>query len=123
MLNCPRVFARAGTTAAFGRFAAHGLRTLVGTDAYNMDLIGELNAAAMVSKLQSGRAEVASAPELIAAVTREAAAAVKRPDLGVIRPGARADLTVVDLSGRCCSRSTTPAAPWCGWPTVPTSTW
>ena len=99
VLNCPRVFARAGTAAAFGRFASHGLRTLVGTDGYNMDLLGELNAAATVSKLMSGRAETASAPELIGAVTHEAAAAIDRPDLGTIRPGAKADLTTVDLSG------------------------
>ncbi len=99
VLNCPRVFARGGKAAAFSRFAARGVRTLVGTDGYNMDLIGELNAAATVSKLMSGSAEAASAPELIGAVTHEAAAAVKRPDLGAIRPGAKADLTVVDLSG------------------------
>ena len=98
VLNCPRVFARGGTTAAFGRFAAHGVRTLVGTDGYNMDLLGELNAAAMISKLDAARADVANAPELIDAVTSQAAAAIKRPDLGEIRPGATADLTVVDLS-------------------------
>jgi cytosine/adenosine deaminase-related metal-dependent hydrolase len=98
ILNCPRVFARAGITAAFSRFADHGVRTLVGTDGYNMDLLGELNAAAMISKLTSGRAEAASAPSLIDAVTTEAAAAINRPDLGEIRPGAAADLTVVDLT-------------------------
>jgi cytosine/adenosine deaminase-related metal-dependent hydrolase len=98
VLNCPRVFARAGITAAFGRFAGFGVRTLVGTDGYNMDLLGELNAAAMISKLAAGRAEVASSPELIDAVTVQAAAAIKRPDLGEISPGATADLTVVDLS-------------------------
>jgi cytosine/adenosine deaminase-related metal-dependent hydrolase len=98
VLNCPRVFARGGTTAAFSRFAAHGLRTLIGTDGYNMDLLGELNAAAMISKVTSGRADVANAPQLIAAVTSDAAAAIRRPDLGAIRPGATADLTVIDLS-------------------------
>jgi cytosine/adenosine deaminase-related metal-dependent hydrolase len=98
ILNCPRVFARAGVTAAFSRFADHGVRTLVGTDGYNMDLLGELNAAAMISKLTSGRAEAASAPALIDAVTMEAAAAINRPDLGEIRSGAAADLTVVDLT-------------------------
>src|SRR5437667_4895694 len=98
VLNCPRVFARAGVTAAFGRFAGFGVRTVVGTDGYNMDLLGELNAAAMISKIVAARPEVASAPELIDAVTTQAAAAIKRPDLGVVTPGATADLTVVDLS-------------------------
>lgn len=98
VLNCPRVFARSGTAAAFSRFREHGLRTLVGTDGYNMDLLGELNAAAMISKIVSGRPEAADAPSLIEAVTREAAAAIGRPDLGTIAPGAKADLTVVDLA-------------------------
>jgi len=98
VLNCPRVFARAGTTAAFGRFAGHGVRTLIGTDGYNMDLLGEMNAAALISKIVAGQAGVATAPEIIAAVTTEAAAAIGRPDLGRIAPGAAADLSVIDLS-------------------------
>jgi cytosine/adenosine deaminase-related metal-dependent hydrolase len=98
VLNCPRVFARAGVTAAFARFAERGVRTLVGTDGYNMDLLGELNAAAMISKIISGRADAANAPAMIDAVTSEAAAAIDRPDLGEIRPGAAADLTVVDMT-------------------------
>lgn len=98
VLNCPRVFARAGTTAAFARFAGHGVRTVVGTDGYNMDLLGELNAASMISKISAGRPDVANAPELIEAVTATAAAAIKRPDLGTLTPGATADVTVVDLT-------------------------
>ena len=97
VLNCPRVFARSGVTAAFGRFAGHGVRTVVGTDGYNMDLLGELNAAS-ISKIASARADVANAPELIESVTATAAAIIKRPDLGTIAPGATADLTVVDLT-------------------------
>lgn len=98
VLNCPRVFARAGVTAAFSRFAEHGVRTVVGTDGYNMDLLGELNAASIVSKMSSQRADVANSPELIEAITATAAGVINRPDLGTITPGATADLTVVDLT-------------------------
>jgi cytosine/adenosine deaminase-related metal-dependent hydrolase len=98
VLNCPRVFARSGVTAAFSRFASHGVRTVVGTDGYNMDLLGELNAASLISKISSGNAEAASAPELIEAVTATAASLVNRPDLGALVPGATADLSVVDLT-------------------------
>jgi cytosine/adenosine deaminase-related metal-dependent hydrolase len=98
VLNCPRVFARSGVTAAFSRFAGHGVRTVVGTDGYNMDLLGELNAASMISKLTAQRADVANSPELIDAVTATAASLVKRPDLGTIAPGATADLTVIDMT-------------------------
>lgn len=98
VLNCPRVFARAGTVAAFGRFAGHGVRTLVATDGYNADMLGELHAASTISKIALGRPDVATAPELLDAVTAQAAAAVGRPDLGTIAPGATADITVVDLT-------------------------
>jgi cytosine/adenosine deaminase-related metal-dependent hydrolase len=98
VLNCPRVFARRGVTAAFSRFAEHGVRTVVGTDGYNMDLLGELNAASIISKTSSQRGDVANSPELIESVTATAADVIKRPDLGVIVPGATADLTVVDLT-------------------------
>lgn len=98
VLNCPRVFARSGKAAIFARFAEHGVRTLVGTDGYNMDLLGEINAAAMLSKVMMGNPEVASAPALIDAITAIAAETIKRPDLGTLRPGATADLTVVDMT-------------------------
>lgn len=52
ILNCPRVFARGGRTAAFARFAAHGIRTLVGTDGYNIDPLGELKCC--LDDLQAG---------------------------------------------------------------------
>ena len=98
VLNCPRVFARAGTTAAFSRFAAHGVKTVVGTDGYNMDLLGELNAASLISKITAQRADVANSPDLIEAVTATAAGLIKRTDLGTITPGATADLTVIDMT-------------------------
>ncbi|MXN17790.1 amidohydrolase family protein [Pseudooceanicola sp. GBMRC 2024] len=98
VMNCPRVFARTGKTASFARFAAAGLRTMVGTDGYNMDLLAELNAAAIVSKVTQGDPRVAMAPALLASVTEAGRQAVNRPDLGRIAPGAKADLTVVDLS-------------------------
>ncbi|MBE9606897.1 amidohydrolase family protein [Acetobacteraceae bacterium H6797] len=98
ILNCPRVFARGGRPASFGRFRSHGVRTVIGTDGYNMDLLGEMNAASIISKLMAGTGEIATSPEIISAVTDTAAAAINRPDLGRIKPGAAADLTVVDMS-------------------------
>lgn len=98
VVNCPRVFARTGKTASFGRFEAAGLRTLVGTDGYNMDLLGEINAAGIVSKVSRGDARSATAPALLNAITGAGSVALKRPDLGRITPGAKADLTLIDMT-------------------------
>lgn len=98
ILNCPRVFARGGTTGSYARFRSHGVRTVVATDGYNMDLLGEINAAALISKITTGDAHQATAPELINAITRVPAEALRRKDLGRIEIGAKADLTVLDYS-------------------------
>ena len=75
-----------------------GLRTLVGTDGYNMDLLGEINAAGIVSKVTRGDARSATAPALLNAITGAGSVALKRPDLGRITPGAKADLTLIDMT-------------------------
>lgn len=98
VVNCPRTFARGGVFAPYARFAAHGIRTVIATDGYDMDLMGELGAAGLVSKLEAGRADVATAGELLGAVTHVAADALSRPDLGRIAVGATADLTVADMT-------------------------
>ncbi|HEY0212746.1 MAG TPA: amidohydrolase family protein [Paenirhodobacter sp.] len=98
ILNCPRVFARGGTVGSYARFRSHGVRTVVATDGYNMDLLGEVNAAALISKITTGDATQATAPELINAVTLDPAQALRRDDLGRIAVGAKADLTVLDFS-------------------------
>ncbi|MCC7276224.1 MAG: amidohydrolase family protein [Alphaproteobacteria bacterium] len=98
VINCPRTFARTGTWAPFARFAERGLKTVIGTDGYNMDLVSELGAAGQIAKLHAGESGVATARQLVDAVTLGAAAALKRDDLGRVAPGARADLTAIDLS-------------------------
>ncbi len=96
--NCPLTFGRGGVYAPYHRFADAGLRTVIGTDGYRMEIVGETRAAALISKLHAGRSDAASAHELVDAVTRGAANYLGRPDLGRIAPGARADLIAIDLA-------------------------
>ena len=74
------------------------IRTVIGTDGYNMDLVSEIGAAGMVSKLQARDSGVARAGELVKAVTLDAAAALRRTDIGRLEKGARADLVAIDLA-------------------------
>ena len=58
-----------------------------------------MRTAAIVSKLATGLSENAAARDLVGAMTIDSAAALGRPDLGRIAPGARADLVVFDMGG------------------------
>lgn len=95
--NCPMTFARGGLYAPYHRFAGKGISTVLGTDGYIMDVANEMRMSGLISKLEAGRADVATAGELVNAMTLTAADVLGRPDLGRIRPGAKADLVVADL--------------------------
>jgi cytosine/adenosine deaminase-related metal-dependent hydrolase len=99
VINCPSTFARGGATAAFGRFHGKGLRTVVGTDGYMPDMISELRTAGLVSKLAAHDPGVATAVQLVEAVTTQGAKALQRDDLGRLAVGAKADLTAIRLDG------------------------
>ncbi|HTR86357.1 MAG TPA: amidohydrolase family protein [Reyranella sp.] len=99
VINCPRTFARGGATAAFGRFQRRGLRTVVGTDGYVPDMVSELRAAGMVSKLAAQDPGVATAAQLVDAVTTMAATALGRNDIGRLAVGAKADIAAIRLDG------------------------
>ena len=99
VLSCPRTFARGGVTASWQRFRSKGIRTVIATDGYNLDIIEEIRAAGLISKIAASDSAVATVGELVAAVTTEAAAAIGRDDIGRLAPGLRADLVAIDLGG------------------------
>lgn len=96
--NCPLTFARSGVTVPFDRFHRHGVRTGIGTDAYNFDYFSEMRAAGFISKLTTGDSGAADAATLLRAATEVGASALMQPHLGRIERGCPADLVVVDLS-------------------------
>ena len=108
IVNCPRTYARGGTTACFHRFMDAGVPTLIGTDGYRMDITGEMQAAGMISKLVYGKSNVARAQDLLRAVTAQGARVLGRDDLGRIEPGARADLVVADMRALQMAPATDP---------------
>src|SRR5262249_28322267 len=97
VINCPRSYTRGGVAAGFEKFRRQGRRTVVATDGYDLDLIGELRTAGLVSKLSVHDSGAATARDLVDAVTTQAAVALRRDDIGRIAPGARADLVAIDL--------------------------
>jgi cytosine/adenosine deaminase-related metal-dependent hydrolase len=96
VVSCPLVYARWGISAPYHRFASRGVLTALGTD-QERDYVEGLRLAGLVSRLEHGQSDAATAWELVEAATVNGARALRRPDLGRIAPGARADLAVVDL--------------------------
>lgn len=95
--NCVISFAREGTNVPYARFADAGVPTAIGTDSHGMGFVSELRTAGFFSKLHFKKGYVASARQLVRAGTMVGADTIRRPDLGRLAPGAKADLLVVDL--------------------------
>src|SRR5262249_29242532 len=75
VLSCPRTFARGGVTASWQRFRSKGIRTVIATDGYNLDIIEEIRAAGLISKIAAGGSAVPTGGELVADGTSEEARA------------------------------------------------
>ena len=95
--TCPLTYARVGVTAPYHRFRESGVGLGIGTDGYCLDMLSEFRTSGLLAKTHSGRGDAGSAYDLISVATTGGAAALGREDLGVIAPGAKADLIVVDM--------------------------
>ena len=95
--NCAFGFAREGQNFPYARFANAGVSTGIGTDSHGMDMLGELRVTGLLSKQFYGKAHTGTAHQLMRAATLAGANALRRPDLGRVEAGAKADLLVFDL--------------------------
>ncbi|MCG2580098.1 MAG: TRZ/ATZ family hydrolase [Marinobacter sp.] len=85
------------------KLAEAGINVAIGTDGAasnnDLDLLGEMNTAAMVAKVVAGDAAALSAHQAIAMATIQGARALGREhDLGSLEAGKLADIIAVDLS-------------------------
>src|SRR5262245_11289071 len=99
--HCPVNIARRGRTLdSWARYRAAGVNLALGTDTYPRDLIMQMRTASYFGKVMSRDLSAASAAEVFEAATLGGARALGRDDLGRLEPGARADIVVIDLTGR-----------------------
>lgn len=97
--HCPVVFGREGEAlASFASYRAQGVRFGLGTDTHPADMVENIRLGRALSLLMGG-APAATAADFYRAATIGGAEALGRPDLGRLAAGARADITVFDLSG------------------------
>lgn len=98
LVHCPLVSGRhGGTIDHFMRYREMGLRIGLGTDTAPPDMILNMQVGMILTRVMGGSAAIVRSEDYYNAATIGGADALRRPDLGRLQPGARADITVFDL--------------------------
>jgi cytosine/adenosine deaminase-related metal-dependent hydrolase len=99
VIYCPLANARyGGQLESYDEYRAAGVNIAMGTDTFPPDMIQALALGHYLAKAVAEDAAAADFADLYRALTLGGAAALGRDDLGRLAPGAKADITVVDLS-------------------------
>jgi len=97
--HCPTPFARyAIAMESYSKYIQMGVKIGLGTDTFPLDMIREMRTAAYLCKVKEKEPSVATSKQLLDSATIMGANALKRPDLGRITPGAKADIVMVNLN-------------------------
>ena len=98
LVHCPLVSGRhGGTIDHFTRYREMGLNIGLGTDTAPPDMILNMQTGMILTRVMGGSAATVRSEDYYNAATVGGADALRRPDLGRLQPGARADITVFDL--------------------------
>ncbi|MCA9878263.1 MAG: amidohydrolase family protein [Thermomicrobiales bacterium] len=99
VIHCPLISIRHGEILhSFDRYRQLGINLALGTDTFPPDMIRVMDYGSNLGKHAAGNQAAGSAADLFRAATLGGAHALGRTDLGRLAPGAKADITVVDLS-------------------------
>ena len=98
LVHCPIVSARhGGFMDSFSTFRDMGVRIGLGTDTWPSDFIQNMQVGIMVSRVIDNSIESVRSEHYFDAATLGGADALRRPDLGRLQPGAKADMIVIDM--------------------------
>ncbi|MBO0143227.1 amidohydrolase family protein [Agrobacterium sp. Ap1] len=99
--HCPLVSARHGSALkSFSKLKAMGIRIGMGTDTAPPDMVLNMAVGLMANRIAEGRGDAGSAADFYDAATIAGADALKRPDLGRLAIGSKADIAVFDMADR-----------------------
>lgn len=99
IVHCPLVAARhGGAIRSFARYRAMGQRIGLGTDTWPPDMILNMQLGMLICRIVDEDITACRSEDYFDAATIGGADALRRPDLGRLEPGARADIAVIDLS-------------------------
>ncbi|QYK41332.1 MAG: amidohydrolase family protein [Paracoccaceae bacterium] len=97
--HCPLVFARSGGALnSLARVRRMGIRLGMGTDTAPPDMVLNMAVGVMAARMMGDGIDDAAPQHLFDAATTGGADALRRPDLGRLMPGARADIAVFDMA-------------------------
>jgi 5-methylthioadenosine/S-adenosylhomocysteine deaminase len=99
--HCPVNVARRGRFLDnWQSYRKAGVNIALGTDTHPRDMVLQMRNASYFGKVASRNLKAATAGEVFAAATSGGARSVGRTDIGRLEPGARADIVIVDMTGR-----------------------
>jgi cytosine/adenosine deaminase-related metal-dependent hydrolase len=99
--HCPVNVARRGRFLDnWQSYRRAGVNIALGTDTYPRDMVLQMRNASYFGKVASRNLKAATAAEVFEAATLGGARSVGRDDLGRLAPGARADIVIIDMTGR-----------------------
>ena len=97
--HCPTVFARRGMALnTIGRYMDAGIAVGIGTDTFPHNMIEEMKLACYVARVVTGNYRMGTTRHVFEAATVGGAHILRRPDLGRLAPGCKADFSLVDMS-------------------------
>lgn len=100
IVHCPLVSGRhGGAMESFRRYRDMGINIGLGTDTWPPDIVLNMQTGLILCRVAERDAAACRPADYYDAATLGGAAALRRPDLGRLAPGACADITVFDLSG------------------------
>lgn len=99
LIHCPLVLSRyGGMMESFARFRKAGIPIGLGTDTFPPDMVENMRLGISLCRAAEGDVTACSSADFYNAATIVAADALGRPDLGRLAVGAKADMTLFDLS-------------------------
>lgn len=96
--HCSYRKSREAVIGPFWEYLQKGINVALGTDSYSSDITETIRMAAVLGKIKAGRVGVPTAAHAFDAATLGGARGLGREDLGQIKPDAKADLVLIDLT-------------------------
>ncbi|MFD6565286.1 amidohydrolase family protein [Micromonospora profundi] len=98
IVHCASRKAKEAVISPSVSFMDSGISVALGTDGFNCDMVEELKFTAMLGKIGVAQSHRPTAAQVVDLATSHAASVLRRPDLGAIKEGARADLIGVAIT-------------------------